>query len=149
MVRVNAGCKGCVKPSSSLRRERKKKKRKKLFFKTLHEGKPFRNSCQELQHMPYQKHDIIGKAFFSKGSAVGVPIAQDSYKANPCRFDIKTLQEKKNNNNKKYQAACCRCLHSLICAKPRDTEQSYHLSCLYSRAGSFTTDLSSSQHQTQ
>lgn len=53
--------------------------------------------------MPYQKHDTIGKAFFSKGSAVGVPIAQDSYKANPCRFDIKTLQEKKNNNNKKIK----------------------------------------------
>lgn len=93
MVRVNAGCKGCVKPSSSLRRE-EKKKRRKLSFKTLHEGKPFRNSCQELQHMPYQKHDTISKAFFSKGFAVGVPIAQDSYKPNPRRFDIKTLQEK-------------------------------------------------------
>lgn len=74
--------------------ERGKKKRRKLSFKTLHEGKPFRNSCQELQHMPYQKHDTISKAFFSKGFAVGVPIAQDSYKSNPRRFDIKTLQEK-------------------------------------------------------
>lgn len=44
--------------------------------------------------MPYQKHDTISKAFFSKGFAVGVPIAQDSYKSNPRRFDIKTLQEK-------------------------------------------------------
>lgn len=44
--------------------------------------------------MPYQKHDTISKAFFSTGFAVGVPIAQDSYKSNPRRFDIKTLQEK-------------------------------------------------------
>lgn len=44
--------------------------------------------------MPYQKHGSISKAFFSKGFAVGIPIAQDSYKSNPCRFDIKTLQEK-------------------------------------------------------
>lgn len=31
MVRVNAGCKGCVKPSSSLRREGKKKVEKIIF----------------------------------------------------------------------------------------------------------------------
>lgn len=46
--------------------------------------------------MPYQKHDTISKAFFAKGFAVGVPIAQDSYKSNPCRFDIKTLQGKQH-----------------------------------------------------
>lgn len=123
--------------------ERGEKKRRKLSFKTLHERKLFKNSCQELQHMPYQKHDTISKVFFSKGSAVGVSIALDSYRSNPCRLHIKTSQKKRT-----FQVACCRCLHALICAKARDTEQFSHLSCLHSRAATFTSDLSS-QHQTQ
>lgn len=56
----------------------------------------------------------------------------------------KNLAEKKRT----FQVACCRCLHALICAKARDTEQFSHLSCLHSRAATFTSDLSS-QHQTQ
>lgn len=60
MVRVNAGCKGCVKPSSSLKEE------KKMIFKISHEAKTFRNSWQKLQYRPYQKHDPAAKGFSPK-----------------------------------------------------------------------------------
>lgn len=60
MVRVNAGCKGRVNPSSSLKEEEKR------TFKISHEAKTFRNSWLELQYRPYQKHDTPAKDFSPK-----------------------------------------------------------------------------------
>lgn len=94
VVRVNAGCMGCVKPSTSLKEENK------IIFKISHEAKNLykRLAKTPVQALPKAWH--ISKGFFSKGFAVGVPIAEDSCKPNPCRLDIKTLQGKKKK--KKY-----------------------------------------------
>lgn len=93
VVRVNAGCKGCVKPSTSLKEENK------IIFKISHEAK---NLYKQLAKTPVQalpKAWHISKGFYSKGFAVGVPIAEDSCKPNPCRLDIKTLQGKKKKKS--------------------------------------------------
>lgn len=142
VVRVNAGCKGCVKPSTSLKEENK------IIFKISHEAK---NLYKQLAKTPVQalpKAWHISKGFYSKGFAVGVPIAEDSCKPNPCRLDIKTLQGKKKKKVW-FQAACCTSPCPLKCAKSSEAERPAICHYLHGIAAGFTFKLSPSQHHTQ
>lgn len=59
-----------------------------MIFKISHEAKTFENSWQQLQYRPYQKHDTPTKGLFSNGFAAREPIAEDSYRSNPCGLDL-------------------------------------------------------------
>lgn len=96
MVRVNAGCKGCIKPPSSLEEEEKK------IFKMSQRQKPLETVGRSSKALPRAQY--VSKSFFSTGFTVRVPIAENSCNSIPCGSDIKVSQEEKKHDFRLHAA---------------------------------------------